>query len=46
MRQDADLMKSWFSGHTVAEIKMAFNAIDADQSGDITWAEFEQFAGA
>jgi Ca2+-binding EF-hand superfamily protein len=46
VRQNGELMKSWFSGHTNVEIREAFDQIDADHSGDITWDEFEKYAAS
>jgi len=46
VRQNTELMKSWFSGHTNVEIREAFDQIDVDHSGDITWDEFEKYASS
>ena len=46
VRDDVELMRAWFSGHSKLEIRMAFDQIDTCHSGDLTWDEFGRFAGA
>lgn len=49
VRAHAGTMAKFFGGaaaseHTLKSIGEAFNKIDKDKSGTLTWTEFEQFA--
>ncbi len=38
--QNQDIMKKFFGGSTLSEIGHAFNRIDKDKNGSLTWEEF------
>jgi Ca2+-binding EF-hand superfamily protein len=42
--RNKETLSKYFGGETTAEIGKRFNCIDANQSGDLTWAEIKQAA--
>jgi Ca2+-binding EF-hand superfamily protein len=41
LSQNKEALAQYFAGETLSEIGKQFNRIDADQSGDLSWAEVE-----